>query len=333
MMRYIPKIPYWLIVWICLTPLSASPEIIVKDFRGKTLRLDSSPKRVVCLIESALSGLYMLDVQDRVVGISTNVYQSSVFAQYAALDKRIQAKVIPTPGNWDFINVESVVALMPDIVIIWAHQEEAIHSLEEKKIPVFGVFIQSLEDVFREIMEFGKLFGCEDRAAEINDYTKKQISQFSQHTLEIPPENKAKVYFMWAQSDLDTSGKGSTVHELIELAGARNVAEEINQEHVKVNIEKILTWNPDVIVMWYNENKNPSDVMAQPLWRTVKAVKTGRVFELPSVFDCDLWTLKFQYVVKLLATWCYPERFGSINIEAEKVAMFNMLYGKGNIKP
>ncbi len=134
--------------------------IEMRDFRGKALLLQKPAERIVCLIESALSGIYMLGAEARIVGVSANVYQQETFRYYAAMDERIRSRSLPTPGNWDFINIEKVVGLKPDLVIIWAHQEEAIRALEERGIPVFGVFIRSFEDVFREMLALGDLTGA-----------------------------------------------------------------------------------------------------------------------------------------------------------------------------
>ena len=150
--------------------------IMVTDFRGKTLRFEAPVRRIVCLIESALSGIYMLGEEQRVVGLSRNIYTGNVYSHYAALDDRIREKKLPAPGNWDFVNLESVVALRPDLVVIWSQQTEAIASLEEKGIPVFGVFIQRKEDVYREIEALGRLTGNLKRAESLIQHTKGELS-------------------------------------------------------------------------------------------------------------------------------------------------------------
>ena len=114
---------------------------------------------------------------------------------------------------------------------------------------------------------------------------------------------------MWAQGELETSGGPSTVNELIALAGGVNVCGSIEQEHLVVNMEKILKGDPQVIVMWYNARKDPADILQNPVWQSLSAVRQQRVFELPEVFACDLWTLKYQYAVMMVAKWCYPESF------------------------
>jgi len=268
----------------------------------------------------------MLGAEDRVVGISTNVYTGNVFSYYAELDERIRTRRLPTPGNWDFVNIESVISLKPDLVIVWAHQTESIRALEERGVQVFGVFIERKEDVYTEIESLGKLTGREKRAEQLIQYTKKEIDRIEKKVKAIPDSRRPGVYYMWAQGNLETSCGGSTVNDLITLAGGKNVCSHIPREHVVVNMENLLSWNPDIIVMWYNEKKDPVHILHDPQWLAIKAVKEGKVYEFLDIFHSDLWTLKFQHAAKLVAKWCHPEVFRNMDLEQEKKKMWNALY-------
>jgi iron complex transport system substrate-binding protein len=312
----------------CRNPVNQTdPDNAIKvtDFRGVEVILEKPATRIVCLIESALSGLYMLGAESRVIAVPATVYSESVYDQYAALDERVKHKILPAPGNWDFVSLESVVALQPDLVIIWSSQKESIEAIEEHGIPVYGVSLQSLTDVYKEISDLGVLTGRQARADSLLAYTQNEIAGLS--ALTRPPGNDRSVYFMWSQGLLETSGTSSLVNELVELAGAKNVCRS-TREHVVVNMESLLEWNPDVIIMWYNADRIPGDVMILPEWRSINAVKNRQVYQLPSVLLCDLWTLKFQHTAKLLASWCYPDRFKGFDIETEKNNMLLNLYGK-----
>ncbi len=299
----------------------------VHDFRGRVTNLPKPAERVVCLIESALSGLYMLGAQDKVVAVSTNVYQEEVFRYYAAMDPRIAGKQLPTPGNWDFVNIESVIALQPDLVIIWASQTEAIDALVDKGVAVYAVELHSFEDVFKEIRDLGILFGKEARADELLDYAANKLAALTESRTHLAEGDRPGVYFMWAQGAMETSGAPSTVNDLIELAGGRNVAGQMRQEHLVVNPEHILTWQPQVIVMWRNPKLSPKELAAMPVWQSLPAAKIGRVYELPSVFYCDLWTLKFLHAIKLITSWCQPDKFSLTDSAGEKRDLLKVLYG------
>ncbi|MCI5132893.1 MAG: ABC transporter substrate-binding protein, partial [Candidatus Electrothrix sp. EH2] len=245
---------------------------------------------------------------------------------YAALDQRLREKQLPAPGNWDFVSLESVLALRPDLVLIWSEQTETIAALEARGIPVFGVSLKSIDDVYQEIEALGRLTGREARAAEIIAWTKGELTRF---TARIPADaDRPRLYYMWAQGDLETSCGGSTVNDLISMAGGRNVCGQLHKEHTTLSREHLLRWNPEVLVMWYNERKSPKDILADPQWKNVAAVRQGRVHEFPEVFLCDLWTLKFVHAVKMVAKWTHPTLFADIDLRKEQEEMLLRLYGK-----
>ncbi len=319
------------VLWLTISPLiciaASSNLATVTDFRGASLDAEKPAQRIVCLIESALSSLFMLGVQRQVVGVSTNIYDPEVYSCYAPLDPRIAQKQLPTPGNWDFVNIESVVALAPDLVIIWAHQTEAIAAMEERHLRVYGVMIHRFEDIHKEIRDLGMLTGSGQRAGELIDYTRKELARIENLVANMDSKEKPGVYFMWAQGPLETSGSPSTVNNLIDMAGGRNVCAHIHQEHLVINLELLLQYNPDVVVMWNNPKESPSSLMTRPVWRSVQAVRYHRVHEMPPVFFCDLWTLKYPFAVKLMSLWCYPQLGSHWKIEQEAAIMLNTLYG------
>ncbi|MCX7991712.1 MAG: ABC transporter substrate-binding protein [Proteobacteria bacterium] len=312
------KIFLFIFLTILYANESHSKKIEVTDFRGKKITMNKPAQRVVCLIESALTGIYMIGAQDTIVGISTNIYSGDVFSQYSVLDERIKNKKIPAPGNWDFGNLESIIALKPDIVIVWSEQKELIENIEKYNIPVYGVFIKKIDDVYKEIEDFGKIFGKEKIAKELIDKTSKEIAKIKKDTSKI--DKRKKVYFMWAQSIFNTSCGDSIVNELIEIAGGVNVCKEIYKEHVVINVEKLKEWDPDVIIMWFNEKKDPNDIINEPLLKGIRAVKNKEVYEYKNIFYYDMWTLKFIYAIKAMSKYIYPERFKiDLNNEAKRI--------------
>ena len=321
----------FLLLCLLLSGAPAAAEgVAATDFRGKRIELDKPAERIICLLESALTGLYMLGAEDRLVGISTNVYQGSVFPYYAAMDERIRDRTLATPGNWDFVNIESMVALQPDLVIVWSGQEESIEALEEKGIPVFGVFIERFEDIHREITALGELTGTRERAAELLAIAEEELETVRRKIAPAEGEEAPalpRVYFMWAQGPLQTAGRNSTVQELIDLAGGTNVAAGSPLEALLVNLENVLVWNPELIVMWCNDRLGPADVGQMAGWRSVSAVREGRVHELPDPFSCDFWTLKYIFTVEQVARWCHPDRFPEDDAESLRAGLLNKLYG------
>ncbi|MCX7679264.1 MAG: ABC transporter substrate-binding protein, partial [Spirochaetes bacterium] len=256
----------------------------------------------------------------------TCVYSPSVFRCYTALSHRIAKRTLPAPGNWDFIHIEKIISLQPDVVIVWAQQEDAIAALRQRGIAVYGVMLRSIDDVYQEIRDFGKLTGKEKRAQILIDYAQRDVMSITALVKSV--STRPRVYFMWAQGITETSGKGSTVDDLISLAGGTNIFSTTLLEHMVVNLEQIIVRDPHIIVMWHNERMNPHDIIFDSRLKTVSAVKDGRVFELPDVFLCDMWTLKFIYAARLMASWFHPTLFDSQKLGAQKNSILEFLYGR-----
>lgn len=328
MIRNLKILIFFFVVF--LTNISEA-SIKVQDFRGKEIVLKKPAERVVCLIESALTGIYMLKQQNKIVGIPTNVYEegyfySDTFKYYALLDERIKNKKLPAVGNWEKVNIEKVLSLKPDLIIIWSNQTDAISTFEKLGIPVYGVFITRLEDVKKEILDFGKILDAERRAKELVEYAQIEVNYFKNKSSRI--ENKKKVYFSWAQLNfLQTSCKGSIVDELINLAGGINICFNIKGESVTLNMEKLILLNPDVILMWHSKSLKPSNLKSNNQLQKINAIKKNSIFQFPDTFSFDLWTLKFLYATKFMAKNIYPDLYNyDLNKEYQKI--MNFLYGK-----
>ena len=328
MIRNLKILIFFFVVF--LTNISEAA-IKVQDFRGKEIVLKKPAERVVCLIESALTGIYMLKQQHKILGIPTNVYEegyfySDTFKYYALLDERIKNKKLPAVGNWEKVNIEKVLSLKPDLIIIWSNQTDAISTFEKLGIPVYGVFITRLEDVKKEILDFGKILDAERRAKELVEYAQIEVNYFKNKSSRI--ENKKKVYFSWAQLNfLQTSCKGSIVDELINLAGGINICFNIKGESVTLNMEKLILLNPDVILMWHSKSLKPSNLKSNNQLQKINAIKKNSIFQFPDTFSFDLWTLKFLYATKFMAKNIYPDLYNyDLNKEYQKI--MNFLYGK-----
>lgn len=304
--------------------LGQESEIKIKDFRGKSISLQQPANRIVCLLESALSGLYMLQAKEQVCGVPAQVYQSHLIQYYSKLDERITNESLPAPGNWDFISLERIIASKPDIVILWASQSEDLQSIEACGIPVYAVEINSFNDLKKEITDLGKICGKQQRADTLLTYSQKIIQNLKTNISALS-KDKSSAYFMWTQGLLESSGSSSTVQEMFNLSSINNIVQS-PMEHVVINIENLIQWNPDLIFMWYNDRMDPQDVLNDPRLSLINAVKNKKVFELPSAFYCDFWTLKYIYVVHLISEWSYPEL--KENSELTKESIMLHLYGK-----
>jgi len=217
------------------------------------------------------------------------------------LDGRIAEHQLPAPGNWDLVSMEQLLVLKPDLVIIWTSQSETIQQLENFNIPVYGVMLKSYTDVIKEIQDLGKLLGREKRADWLIDFTQQEINKLDSYK----EKGHSSAYFAWSQGINHTSGRESTVNDAFSIAGVTNCC-PLPDEHVSINLEHLLLWNPDLVVMWPNPKMGVADWQKHQQIQSMLAVVNQQIFELPHPFLCDLWTLKLVYTAHLINQWAYP---------------------------
>ncbi|WP_299987548.1 ABC transporter substrate-binding protein [uncultured Pontibacter sp.] len=271
---------------------AAADAIVVKDIRGKEVRLSEPAQRVIVLYQGALDGMYMLNAEHTVVGIQNNIYTNpETFKYFSKLDPRIARKELPAPGNWETsTNIESVLALKPDLVIIASGQTDAIRLLESLGIQVYAVSPQNNEQLFEEIESIGKLTGTHERALELLAYTRHKLDEIAESTDHI--EQKKSVYYAWSGGRIySTSGQNSRMSECFELAGVNNACTfEVDQPNI--NPETLIAWDPDLILLW---STDPKVLYDKKELAVLTAVKNKNVHVLEPPFFYDPHTLKIMY--------------------------------------
>ncbi|SHH91982.1 ABC transporter substrate-binding protein [Clostridium grantii] len=110
------------------------------------------------------------------------------------------------------------------------------------------------------------------------------------------------------------------------MSGAKNIAEDINDEHIVIKMEDVVKRNPEAILMWNMNDLNPEDYLKDSQWKNIKAVVDKKVVELPDAFYCDLWTVKYVYSVNFIAKTLYPDLFEDTDLEKYKTYMLKKLY-------
>ena len=91
---------------------------------------------------------------------------------------------------------------------------------------------------------------------------------------------RPRVFLELADNPIMTVGGTSFVDELIRRAGGVNVAHELPQAYPKVNPEKVIEWDPEVILVCYmSRSGRAAEALANRIgWATITAVRSKQVF-------------------------------------------------------
>ncbi|MDO5043024.1 MAG: ABC transporter substrate-binding protein [Slackia sp.] len=181
----------------------------------------------------------------------------------------------------------------------------------------------------------GEILGKQDEAAEMAEYCTKVAADVAAAVASVPEDERVSVYYAEGPEGLQTEPTSSSHALVFELAGAKNVAQDLEAEGGKgkspVSLEQVLAWNPEVIIAWDSQRfEGGADdlIRTDSNWSTIKAVQDGRVYTMCqtpfSWLDRPPAVNRFiglQWLTNLL----YPEAY-DIDIVEETKNFYQMFY-------
>ena len=271
----------------------ASEDSVEKEFRleyteimkqqgfTEDIVLESKPERVVCVSTSTTPLLF--EVGASLVGIPT----STVFetpSDYTG--EKLQSLMS------DDFNIETVVALNPDLVIIPSSSKEQYgDALESSNIPVYYTnsgHSATYESVVQEAEVIINAFGKDSENA------KKVLQSFDDLDKKMEESKKAlegKTVMIIATTEYIQS-KSGTAGSMADMIGLTNVYENEQAGMVPLDQETTLGYNPDVILaigssMSEEDNKAVFEAAFaenSEYWGSFEAIKNNKVIYLPSSY-------------------------------------------------
>jgi len=234
-----------------------------------------------------ISGIYLYTlVPDMLLGWNfdlNEIERSVILERYHSL---------PVFGMGDAINFEAVIAAFPSIALnVTAINEGTIDQSDimSERLGVPVVMVSNrLEDAAEVYRFLGELFGVEERAELLAQYTERTFNDIAGMT--IPDEDRIRIYFGNGEDSLETAPAGSAHGQIIDMVNAVNVADlELGDgSRVRISAEQLLAWDPDVIIVNGEPRADMSgysaaeSIMNNPTFATLSAVRNNMVFGIPN---------------------------------------------------
>jgi len=311
---------------------SSAPGVTVTDQRGKAIVLDRPATRIVTLPQPAAS---MLVAIDQSAAHLAGMHQASWVAMRDGLMGEMFPHALKIPhdvASQDFTpNVESILALKPDIVVQWGDRGPGIAApLENAGLKVAGLTYGTQDDVAAWITVFATLLGKPERAqamlAEINSRLEKMKALAATR----PTPGPKIVYFLRFANGLQVATTKSYNDFYIKLVGAQNptvTAAGAPTGLVTVDKEQVLAWDPEIVLLGNFDAAMPSDMYANPVWKNLSAVKSGRVYKVPlGGYRWDPPGQESPLMWQWLSDVAFPQPKSSLR--ADIVQYFTFLYGR-----
>ena len=201
-------------------------------------RAARKPERLIAMTLATAEMLLALAPRERIVGL----HKLAGHPGYSNVADKVGS--IPLVDS----TPERIIDLEPDMVFVASYSSAAfLNHLRAAKVPVskFSAF-SGVADVFTSIEKMGRLIGAEDRAQKLIKDAREKIHAIRARI----PENARPPRILTLVRGGWVTGGGTSHDALIRLAGGENVAAEHGIRGARrVSAERIIAWNPDVIMV------------------------------------------------------------------------------------
>ncbi|MFH1062831.1 MAG: helical backbone metal receptor [Candidatus Omnitrophota bacterium] len=258
---------------------------------------DSGPKRIVSLGSYLTEGLFLLGVEDDIVGVTT----------YCNRPPEAQKK--EKAGSIVEVNLEKVISLRPDLVLT-TPLTNAKAKTKMRQIKLNVVDFEQVKDfsqICDQFLKLASLVRKQAQAKEIVAQAQKKVKALNQGILNKP---RQKVFIQVGSKPLFTMNKEFFVNDLIKLAGGINIAE--NAPTGIYSREKVVELNPDVIIIASMGIAADDEKQIWNRYQTINAVKNKKVYCIDPNVICNPIPDNFANTLKLIIEFLYKEEINAV---------------------
>lgn len=161
-----------------------------------------------------------------------------------------------------------------------------VYELSESCIHVMKMQKPSMDIMYNDILNLGKIFQVEDRAKELVDGYKMELSEFKEG-LKLQSDPTRVFVYDSGEDQPFTSGRFGMPNAMIEAAGGQNIMDDVEKSWTKVGWEPVIDRDPEVIVIVNYGDVTAAQkrdfMMSNPAFSEIDAVKNDRFVVLDYV--------------------------------------------------
>jgi iron complex transport system substrate-binding protein len=304
---------------------------VITDMAGREIEITWPVHKVACLTGAAYEKVFLLGESQKIVARQAN------HPPWMARTNPDIKNIATMSGE---PNLEELIQRQVELVFPFygpkqlAQMKDAGIAAVITKVPLGGkddnekLAVKSFVALIKKEM---RLFGsalsekAARRAEEWCKYYDRKVAYVLERTAKIPEGRRPKVYYVRGPDALTTHGCDQNIVWYGEMAGADMVLKTIAQKGiVKVDMEQIIAWNPDVILV--GRQYSTDLVLKDPKWRNINAVRTGKVYVIPEgVFYWDGGS-EGVLLMEFIAQKLYPDLFRDLDMKREIKIYYSKFY-------
>lgn len=213
-------------------------------------------------------------------------------------------------------NPESLLAKKVDVVFTSAGNDKA-ESYRQAGLPTLQMAFTDYPSLMKSVTTTAEVLGTDDaraRAKAYNQYLQTTIDTVQSKMHGLTAEQRPSVLHIQSLKPLKVDGSQTLIDTWIHLAGGKNAAAEIQGNMKEVSPERVLAWQPDVIILGANSGQIADSPYAA-LFSELKAVKNGKVLQNPAgVFPWDRYGTESALQIQWAALMLHPTSFPGVDM-------------------
>ncbi|WP_319371241.1 ABC transporter substrate-binding protein [uncultured Ilyobacter sp.] len=273
------------------------PENTVKGFE---ITLPKPPEKIISLTLATDEILVSMVEPQRIRALS---------CKYADVDSICNVSEAAKNFEKAEDNIEHIVAMNPDLVFTasWM-SDEKIQQLRDAGVPVYCYKMPSnIQDERELLAEIAALVGEEEKGVLMAAEMDRVLANVAEKISSVREEDRFTVLMY------DPHGGIAMFSDIAEKAGVVNIFDRAGvTSWGNLSKEKIVELNPDIFIVphWGSRDteKYIGEILSDPGFSTVNAVRNKRIYSLPSK-HINCLSQYVVYGVDDLAKAAYPEMF------------------------
>ena len=248
-------------------PHTVSGPITVTDGAGRSVTVPEPVDRVVAMMPSVTEWIIAMDAEDRLVARTD-------------YDDHPAVADLPSVGGGLTPSVEWLAAREPDLVVAWpdAPSRSLVAQLEGLGIPVYAAPSETMEEGLRTARDLGTLMALDSAASAVIAEVEAGLDSVA---AAVAGRDRPTVLFLIGLDPLMAAGPGTFVDQLLRRAGGENALADLDVLWPQLSLEAVLRRAPEVIIVGSAGETDPQSALeGRPGWRTVPAVRDGRVHDV-----------------------------------------------------
>lgn len=185
------------------------------------------------------------------------------------------AKKIPRIGDAFRVDLEQLLALKPDLVLVWTSGTPAttVDQIKALGLRVESIEVQHLNEVGASLLRVGELTGMQTNAQAAAQAFEQGIQRLR---TQYAGRSALRTFVEVSRQPLYTVNSNHVLSEALALCGGVNVFAELNQLAPSVAVEAVLNANPDVIL----STEGTAEQVRQDwrVWPQISAVQQQRIY-------------------------------------------------------